>query len=265
MNTPSWRDIEQLSAYLDGQLSQSQKTRLIARIVKEPALAQAMEELRQTRNLLRETPQRRSPRKFTLTPRMAGIRPPVPRVVPALSWASAAAVLLFIITFGYNLLPLGGFGAAAPRAADSYASGRGGGPPAATSAPATQPPVFPAPATQAPATMPPATEPPTPPHQATKVAIVGPTPTPAIGGAQPTQGGTPGAPTETPEIITVLVPQPTPQPESGIGPSTTTQKQPQQGLPWAYIWLGLAVVLVGAALLIRWVNDLAFKRSSSKK
>ncbi len=135
MSTPTFHDIEQISAYLDGQLDQSQKTRLVARIVKDPDLAEALEQLRQVRALLQQTPHRRAPRNFTLTPKMAGIRPPVPRVVPALSWASAVAMLLFIFTFGFNLLAQGGFGAAAPRAASDLYSGAGQAP-LATSAPA---------------------------------------------------------------------------------------------------------------------------------
>ncbi len=123
MSTPSFRDIELLSAYLDRELSQKEKTRLVARIVKEPELARALEDMRQTRSMLRQTPHRKAPRNFTLTPKMAGIRPPVPRVVPALSWASAVAMLLFICTLGYNFLTVGGsLSAAAPRAADNYGS-----------------------------------------------------------------------------------------------------------------------------------------------
>ena len=59
-------------------------------------LASALDGLRQTRAVLRRTPKHRAPRNYTLTPKMAGIRPPVPRSVPALSWAAAAAALLFL-------------------------------------------------------------------------------------------------------------------------------------------------------------------------
>ena len=64
MTPPSSRDLEQLSAYLDGQLSRSDRSRLEARIHSDPAFASALEELRQTRALLRHTPQRRAPRNF---------------------------------------------------------------------------------------------------------------------------------------------------------------------------------------------------------
>ncbi len=272
MKQLSMRDYELLSAYLDGQLDQAERSRLIARLVKDPALAEAMQELRQTRALLRQTPQRRAPRNFTLTPRMAGIRPPVPRAVPALSWASAVAMFLFLITLGYNLLPLGGF-AAAPKALGANDSGRGAGPvaatqpsaylaPMATQVPATQPP-----ATQPPATQPPATQPPAAPHQATRVAVAGPTPTPAPGGGQPTESSVEAATvTPTPGITSMLLPQATPQPEAG-GITSTTESQPPQtrpAFPWPYVFLGLAVVLVGAAFLIRWLNRRAFIRKTRR-
>ena len=136
----SFHDVENLSASLDGQLSQAGKTRLESRLKTEPELATALDELRQARLLLRRTPQRRAPRSFTLTPKMAGIRPPVPRLVPAFSWASAVAVLLFVCTLGTNLVGRFSFGAAAPMMASAPETGYGGGPPAevmATEAPAS--------------------------------------------------------------------------------------------------------------------------------
>ena len=138
MTTPSFRDVEQLSASLDGQLSQAEKTRLEARIQLDPALSAALVDLRQARAILRRTPKRRLPRNFTLTPKMAGIRPPVPRLVPAFSWASAVAMLLFVCTLGTNLLGRLSFGAAAPlmAAAPSGMGGGVGGGPAATQPPA---------------------------------------------------------------------------------------------------------------------------------
>src|ERR1035437_6362001 len=125
MTPPSSRDLEQLSAYLDGQLSQSSRARLEIRIQSDPALASALEELRQTRTILRRTPQRRAPRNFTLTPGMAGIRPPVPRLVPVLSWASAVATLFFIFTLGAGLVGQLSFGVAATSAAAPMGSGAG--------------------------------------------------------------------------------------------------------------------------------------------
>jgi len=128
MTTPSFRDVEQLSASLDGQLSQAERTRLEARLRSDPALAAALSDLRQSRAILRRTPKRRLPRNFTLTPKMAGIRPPVPRAVPAFSWASAVAMLLFALTLGTNLLGQLSFGAAAPMLAAAPSGRIGGGP-----------------------------------------------------------------------------------------------------------------------------------------
>jgi len=131
MTTPSFRDVEQLSAFLDGQLSQAEKARLEARIQSDPALAAALADLHQARAILRRTPKRHLPHNFTLTLKMAGIRPPVPRLVPALGWASAVAMLLFILTLGTNLLGQISFGASAPMMAaapmTSEGFGLGGG------------------------------------------------------------------------------------------------------------------------------------------
>jgi len=287
MNNVSLRDLERLSAYLDRELSQKEKTRLVARIVKEPELAKALDELRQTRNMLRQTPHRKAPRNFTLTPKMAGIRPPVPRVVPALSWASAVAMLMFVCTLGYNFLSVGGFGAAAPKASDLNASNQSV---AATQPLATQPPAAMA-ATEAPvappglgeaATETPAVETATPtlPSSSPK-----PRQTPTVSRSSQ-YGILPTAPTATQEAPTqeiaptlaagsgLAVASETPgigsrsvleQPtiESATGPSSLASTETQaaaKAFPWAYIWLGLAAVLVAAALLIRWLNRLAFAR-----
>ncbi len=282
MSTLSFRDLELLSAYLDRELSQKEKTRLVARIIKEPELARALEDLRQTRHMLRRTPRRKAPRNFTLTPKMAGIRPPVPRLVPALSWASAVAMVMFVCTLGYSLISsAGSFGAAAPKAADNGYSIQSA--PAATAAPATQ----------APATMPPATS--APAIQDTQAPVVPPAPvtpiiiTPTPGSGQPlapnpaqrtqeTSTSTPrnlgqvnpfvftltptlgATPTETPGITTMMVPQATVPAAAGAGSTTPTQTAAQRARPWAYVWLGLAIVLVAAAFLLRWWNRRSFAR-----
>lgn len=119
--TPSFRDVEKLSAYLDGQLKPSEKARLESRLGSEPELAAILKELRQTRSLLRQLPQRRAPRNFTLTPKMVGQKPPLPRTYPAFRFATVLATLLLFFTFATNFM--------APRLANiaPYAYGRGGG------------------------------------------------------------------------------------------------------------------------------------------
>ena len=140
MSTPSFRDLERLSAYLDGQLTPADRARLDSRLAADPQLREALEQLSQTRRLIQRTPHRRAPRNFTLTPKMAGIRPPVPRLVPVLGWASVTAILLFLCTFGTSLIGQLSFSpmAAAPKAMATQApavSDNG----LAASAPAVQP------------------------------------------------------------------------------------------------------------------------------
>ena len=141
------RDVELLSAYLDGQLKPSDSARLEARLKSDSELVSVMDDLRAARNLLRRLPQRRAPRNFTLTPKMVGKNPPMPRAYPLFRFATTLATLLLFFTFGLNFLapqlasaPVGGMGGGgdvdlfsqeAPAAAESLATEA----PAATEAP----------------------------------------------------------------------------------------------------------------------------------
>jgi len=149
------RDLELLSSYLDGQLNPSDVNRLESRLKSDPQLASVLTDLRATRNLLRKLPQRRAPRNFTLTRKMVGQNPPLPRAYPIFRFATALATLLFIFSFGLNSVgrlaaqPIYGMGgggggssaedvqpyAAAPMAAATEA-------PAMTEAPAEAPPII---------------------------------------------------------------------------------------------------------------------------
>jgi hypothetical protein len=219
MTTPSFRDVEQLSAYLDGRLTQVEKTRLEARLQADPTLEALWGDLRNARSTLRRTPKHSVPRNFTISPRMAGIRPPVPRLVPLFSWASAVAAFLFIITLGGTLVGQISSGTAAPMLASapmtSQAYGLGSGP---------------------------ATD-------ATRSALTDNT-----------------LYTPTPEAFVLMVPQATPS----IGtrsvappPAPMTAKKPVN--LWLFVWPGLAVLLLGSAMLIRWLTLLAFRRRLKKK
>src|SRR5512139_2880757 len=73
------RDIELLSAYLDGELKPSHSIKLEARLKTDPELASVLNDLRVTRTLLRKLPSRKAPRNFTLTRKMVGLNPPLPR------------------------------------------------------------------------------------------------------------------------------------------------------------------------------------------
>jgi len=96
------RDLELLSSYLDGQLSPSDSTRLEARLKTDRQLVSVLNDLRATRSLLRKLPQRRAPRNFTLTRKMVGQNPPLPKSYPFFRLATAFATLLLVFSFGLN-------------------------------------------------------------------------------------------------------------------------------------------------------------------
>ena len=149
----NFRDIEQLSAYLDGQLSPSESTRVESRIASDPELASAFNDIRAARGILRKLPARKAPRNFTLTRQMVGLKPPLPRSYSFFRFSTAFATILLTLTFAVNLLgprlsyvgPLnmgsgGGYGggpvapqAAAPEMMESAAATEA---PVATEAPA---------------------------------------------------------------------------------------------------------------------------------
>src|SRR3972149_5058261 len=140
------RDLELLSSYLDGQLSPSDSARLESRLSSDPNLHAVMDDLREARSLLRRLPSRKAPRNFTLTRKMVGKNPPMPRAYPAFRFVTTLATLLLFFTVGLNFL--------APQLASqapAYGMGGGGGDtetfaaeapateaPAATAAPAAE-------------------------------------------------------------------------------------------------------------------------------
>lgn len=140
------RDIELLSSYLDGQLKPSDSARLEGRLSSDPDLRAVLDDLRSARGLLRQLPMRKAPRNFTLTPKMVGKNPPLPRTYPAFKFVTVLTSLLLFFTLGINFM-------AAQRAAPvspMFGFGGGGAPeieqapaaaaePAATEAPAEEP------------------------------------------------------------------------------------------------------------------------------
>ena len=141
MTIPTFRDVELISAYLDGQLPQADATRLEIRLKSDSELRTVLNDLRQSRALLRKLPARRAPRNFTLTPKMAGIRPPLPRSFPLFRLASVLAAVLFF--FGYmaniSVPTMAALRAAAPAPAFGMGGGGPGGPADVASAPVAAP------------------------------------------------------------------------------------------------------------------------------
>lgn len=93
------RDLELLSAYIDGQLDDRQMRTLETRLRKEPELKRELQELRATVQSLRDLPVPQLTRHFTLTPEMVG-QGEVRRGFPALRFATALAGLAFITLVG---------------------------------------------------------------------------------------------------------------------------------------------------------------------
>ncbi len=241
MTKPSMTDLELLSAYLDGELPPQFRIRLESRLSREPELNQALADLRRTRAVLRRTPVRKSPRNFTLTPRMAGLRPPVPRLVPAFSWASLVAMLLFMISFGAGFLPqFTSLGARKMNAAEvqapSTALGAGAVPQAPPGSSATANP----------------TAPPAALFQAVPLPTESPaaTPTPALRTAdQSTQ--------EDSTLLTSgkaaseTTPVPTAQSNELLARTVPPVAPARHPISWIYSFPVLAVVLAASALVIR--------------
>ncbi|TAK14782.1 MAG: hypothetical protein EPO32_00385 [Anaerolineae bacterium] len=115
------RDLEFLSAFLDNQLSTRDRNRLQTRLIGEPDLKQAMDELRTTRELMRRTPQLKAPRSFVLSREMVSVNIRAVNLARSLrSLSVVAAVLLAmvvtgdVLTGGAGLRGFPGAGAAAP-------------------------------------------------------------------------------------------------------------------------------------------------------
>jgi len=105
------RDLETLSAYLDGQLSPRHIHKLESRLKREPNLQRAFVELQQTRLALRSIPRVHAPRNFTLTPEMArgraGKQATAWRGFQTMRLVAVAASVMFAVIFAGDLL-LGG-------------------------------------------------------------------------------------------------------------------------------------------------------------
>ena len=91
------RDLETLSAYLDGEISRKDRERLEARLQADEDLRDSLEQLRRTREVMRSSPSMRAPRNYYLTPEMVGRLEPARRAYPVLRLAAALASFLFVL------------------------------------------------------------------------------------------------------------------------------------------------------------------------
>ncbi|GAB4446892.1 MAG: hypothetical protein OHK0041_06130 [Anaerolineales bacterium] len=219
------RDLELLSAYLDGELKPAETLRLETRLKTDPELASALNDLRAARTLLRKLPARKAPRNFTLTRKMVGQNPPLPRTYPLFRLATVAATLLFFFSFGVNFVSTQmaapvqfGMGGGGGEEVQSYAAEE---PAPQAAAPAEEPPLSLAPA------------------QATEdSARIMETPAAKNSGNESA-----AAPDQPPALV-----EPVPQPQS-----------PAPLVPSAW-QIALAAVAAVSAALMAWMRQLAARR-----
>jgi hypothetical protein len=93
------RDLEALSAYLDGELSGKTLARLEARIETNEELRDTFEQLQHARTMMRSLPRMRAPRNYFLTLEMVGAVQKPRRAFPVLRFASVLTTLLLVLVF----------------------------------------------------------------------------------------------------------------------------------------------------------------------
>lgn len=103
-NIPTERDLELLSAYLDGALTHRERETLEQRLVQESVLREALDDLRANVALMRRLPRLKAPRDFTLDPALYGHKLPwwkrlfAFEIALQVSGALGAAASLVLIT-----------------------------------------------------------------------------------------------------------------------------------------------------------------------
>ena len=104
MNQLTRQEWDALSAYLDNALNNRERQRLETQLQSRSEMRVALNELRQTRQLLRQTPVLRVPRNFTLTSEMAGLRSRRSRAYPTFQLAFALASFFFVLVIAGELV-----------------------------------------------------------------------------------------------------------------------------------------------------------------
>jgi hypothetical protein len=97
---------EMLSAYLDNQLSEKDSGKVESALLIDAALKHELEMLDATRRLLRNAPTIKVPRNFTLTPTMVTKTNPFKFWMPAMSFSSAMAAILLVLSYIFNFNPV---------------------------------------------------------------------------------------------------------------------------------------------------------------
>lgn len=101
MKQISSKDLELLSAHIDGELTDRQRIRLEARLQEEPILGETLLYLQQSKKILLAIPQLKSPRNFTLTSKMVGESQfPVKQYFRFRMVTAIASILLIFVLVG---------------------------------------------------------------------------------------------------------------------------------------------------------------------
>lgn len=101
MTNISDKELEVLSAYLDGEINRKERERIESRLSQDKGLQEIYEQLRNNRAVMRSLPQLRAPRDYTLTPEMVGQVLEPRQLFPVFRLATVlATVLLILFLFG---------------------------------------------------------------------------------------------------------------------------------------------------------------------
>jgi hypothetical protein len=118
---PNYTEIENLSAYLDHELSEVQQQQLRDRLLHDVELRDRLEDLRLTRYTLRHTPNVRRQRGFTLSPEMVRKQKFAWQAMNFSRMVAAAASVLFALVLGGEVLFGGSMGMLASAPAENAA------------------------------------------------------------------------------------------------------------------------------------------------
>ena len=109
-NLPRQSDLEEINAYLDGEVTSEERRLIESRLKDDQELQELFNKLNRTRNLLRAQPVLRAPRNYTLKPQLAEHRKSIWEVFinrnKLLQTASAMLSLVFGIWFCWNILSI---------------------------------------------------------------------------------------------------------------------------------------------------------------